>query len=34
MAIKYSQTPKDQFRDLIPTFRNAHIIAILQPLVL
>ena len=34
MPITYAQTPKDQFRDLIPTFRNAHLIAILQPLVL
>ena len=34
MAIKYAQTPKDQFRDLIPTFRNRHLIALLQPLIL
>jgi len=34
MAVTYGQTPKEQFRDLIPTFRNAHLIAILQPLVL
>jgi len=34
MAIKYAQTPKDQFRDLIPTFRNRHIVALMQPLVL
>ncbi len=34
MAVQYAQTPKQQFRDLIPTFRNSHIIAILQPLVL
>lgn len=32
--IQYSQTPAEQFRDLIPTFRNAHIVALLQPLVL
>lgn len=32
--IQYAQTPKEQFRDLIPTFRNAHIVALLQPLVL
>jgi hypothetical protein len=34
MAIVYQQIPKEQFRDLIPTFRNSHLIAILQPLVL
>ena len=34
MAIKYAQTPKDQFRDLIPTFRNRHLVALMQPLVL
>lgn len=34
MAIQYAQTPKEQFRDLIPTFRNRHLLAILQPLVL
>lgn len=34
MAIQYSQIPKEQFRDLIPTFRNNHIIACMQPLIL
>ena len=34
MAIQYSQIPRDQFRDLIPTFRNRHLIALMQPLVL
>lgn len=34
MAIAYAQTPKEQFRDLIPTFRNSHLIALLQPLIL
>lgn len=34
MPIQYAQTPRDQFRDLIPTFRNADLIALLQPLVL
>lgn len=34
MAISYAQTPKEQFRDMIPTFRNSHIIVLLQPLVL
>ena len=34
MAITYAQTPKEQFRDLIPTFRNAHIVAVMQPLIL
>jgi len=34
MAIVYAQTPADQFRDLIPTFRNAHIVAAMQPLIL
>ena len=34
MAIVYAQTPSEQFRDLIPTFRNRHILAIMQPLIL
>ena len=34
MPVQYAQTPAEQFRDLIPTFRNSHIIAVLQPLVL
>lgn len=34
MAVTYSQTPKEQFRDLIPTFRNSHIVAVMQPLIL
>jgi hypothetical protein len=34
MAIQYAQQPADQFRDLIPTFRNAHIVAAMQPLIL
>lgn len=34
MAIVYAQKPAEQFRDMIPTFRNPHIIALLSPLVL
>lgn len=34
MAITYAQTPREQFRDLVPTFRNADIVALMQPLVL
>lgn len=34
MAVIYAQTPQEQFRDMVPTFRNAHIVAVLQPLVL
>lgn len=34
MSIQYSQTPKEQFRDLIPTFRNKALVALMQPLCL
>jgi len=34
MPVVYSQIPKEQFRDLIPTFRNPHLVPLITKLTL